>query len=153
MWIATTSGFFSVVADNQRPGRMLIRARCRADIFNLYKTHEGLQSMESPTSDEMRDYRWRISIDRIEWIILAGRLGQEVDYPNFKSAVHQHADQANKYGPYLQIWSTMKGLQERENPDPSPSPESPSASKDAAPALKRTKPTKTKKRKTRKKRR
>jgi hypothetical protein len=146
MWIATTSGFFSVVADSQRSGRMLIRARCRADIFNLYKAQQGLQSMESPTSDEMRDYRWRISIDRIDWIILAGRLAQEVDYPNFKSAVHQHADQDNKYGPYLQIWSTMKGLQEREDPEPPPKPEDP------APPVNRTKASKTKKRKARKKR-
>jgi hypothetical protein len=150
MWIATTSGFFSVVADSQRSDRMLIRARCRADIFNLYKAHQGLQSMESPASDDTRDYRWRISIDRIDWIILAGRLGQEVDYPNFKAAVHQHTDQNNKYGPYLQIWSTMKGLQEREDPEPLPAPE-PSLPKELATPTKPTKSTKTRKRKARKK--
>jgi hypothetical protein len=152
MWMATVSGFFSVVTDTQRPGRMLIRARCRADIFNLYNAHQGLKSMEPPTSDEMRDYRWRISIDRIDWIILAGRLAQEVDYPNFKSAVHQHPDQSNKNGPYLQTWSTMKGVQEREDRERLPASQPPSTSDNSEPATKRAKLSKSKKRKMRKKR-
>jgi hypothetical protein len=152
MWIATVSGFFSVVADTQRPGRMLIRARCRADIFNLYHAHQGLKSMEPPTSDEMRDYRWRISIDRIDWIILAGRLAQEVDYPNFKSAVHEHANQSNKYGPYLQTWSTMKGVQDREVPERLPASAPPSTPENSEPPMKRAKQPKSKKRKMRKKR-
>ena len=32
MWLMTTRGFFSVVAHNADPDRVLIRARCRGDI-------------------------------------------------------------------------------------------------------------------------
>jgi hypothetical protein len=76
---------------------MLVRARCRQDIVNLYDAHAGtLSSMEKPTSDESRDYRWRMSVSREDWIVLAGRLAAAVDYSNFKSAVHDRPNQRNK---------------------------------------------------------
>jgi hypothetical protein len=60
MWLFTETGFYSVVIDNQRKGRMLIRSRCKANAANLYgEHHEELPSMEAPSSDESRDYRWR----------------------------------------------------------------------------------------------
>src|ERR1700759_1216709 len=97
MWIASTKGWFSVVIDNQRPGRMLVRARCRQDIYNLYNEHhETLASMEMPTSDPGRDYRWRMSISKEDFVKLAGRLAEAVTYSNFKSAVHDRPDQQNK---------------------------------------------------------
>ena len=50
-------------------------------------------SIESPTSDESRDYRWRMSISREDWLTLAGRLAASIDYSNFKNAVHDQPDQ------------------------------------------------------------
>ncbi len=38
-------------------------------------------------------------------------LASNVDYPNFKTAVHQRVDQENKNRPYLEIWSIMHALQ------------------------------------------
>ena len=124
MWIASVSGWFSVVVDAQRPpGWMLVRARCRADIWNLYSAHAAtLSSMEPPTSDERRDYRWRMSISKTDWVQLAARLAQMVDYPNFKSAVHRRADQANKSVPYMDIWTTMHRVQLVEGPEAPQSP-------------------------------
>jgi hypothetical protein len=123
MWIASKIGFFSVVIDSKREGRMLIRARCRADIFNLYEGfRKNLVSIEPPTSDETRDYRWRLSISRTDWITLAAKLAEEVNYPNFKSEVHRQPDQENKSGPYMAVWSVMHGVQiheGKETPDPS----------------------------------
>ena len=56
MWLFTEKGFYSVVIDNQHPGRMFIRARCKADIFNLFNDHhETLTTMTAPTSDPTRD--------------------------------------------------------------------------------------------------
>ena len=51
MWIASTLGWFSIVTDLKRPGRMLVRARCCQDIFNLYGANRDLKSIEEPTSD------------------------------------------------------------------------------------------------------
>jgi hypothetical protein len=119
MWLATVDGFFSTVIDNQEPGRMLIRARCEKDIRNLYDRYRGkCPSMRKPTSDDTRDYRYRLSISKCDWVKLAAELASEVDYPNFKSAVHNRPDQNNKSRPYFKIWSIMHAVQldeERHN--------------------------------------
>jgi hypothetical protein len=118
MWLATTKGWFSVVIDNQRPDKMFVRARCRADIFNLYKEHhETLASMEEPTSDPARDYRWRMIVSKSDFVKLAGRLAEAVTYPNFKSAVHQEESQRNKSSAYMKVWQTMHDVQVEENQD------------------------------------
>jgi hypothetical protein len=67
--------------------------------------------MRKPTSDEVRDYRWRLSISKRDWVKLAAELASNVDYPNFKTAVHQLPDQGNKNRPYLEIWSIMHAVQ------------------------------------------
>src|SRR6476646_9903654 len=108
MWLVTVKGFFSVVTDNQREGRMLVRARCKADIYNLFDSYrECLPSIEKPISDESRDYRWRMSISKSDWIELAARLAGEIEYTNFKSTVHERLDQRNKDRAYLEIWGVM----------------------------------------------
>jgi hypothetical protein len=117
MWIACVDGFFSTVIDKIEPGRMLIRARRGKDIKNLYDRYrDKCPSMRKPTSDETRDYRYRLSISKRDWVKLAAELASEVDYPNFKSAVHDRPDQDNKGRPYLEIWSIMHALQLDERP-------------------------------------
>lgn len=112
MWLATLDGFFSTVIDLQEPGRMLIRARCEKDINNLYDHYrDKCPSMRKPTSDENRDYRWRLSIAKEEWQKLAGLLAAKVDYPNFKAEVHQRPDQGNKSRAYAKVWATMHQVQ------------------------------------------
>ena len=96
---------------------MLIRARCEKDTKNLYDRYRKVcPSMRKPTSDDTRDYRWRLSISKRDWVKLAAELASEVDYPNFKSAVHDRPDQDNKGRPYLEIWSIMHALQLDERP-------------------------------------
>jgi hypothetical protein len=95
---------------------MLIRARCRTDINNLFSANQDLPSLERPTSDESRDYRWRMSIGRADWVQLAARLAEAVDYSNFKNAVHDQPDQGNKGRAYLSIWRVMHGVQNAEGP-------------------------------------
>jgi hypothetical protein len=119
MWIASKLGFFSVVIDNQRAGRMLVRARCKADIFNLFDANEDLKSMEPPTSDESRDYRWRLSLDKTDWLRLACRLAQGIDYGNFKSEVAKHPEQGSKLHAYHQVWHELWQVQ-RDEPEPLP---------------------------------
>jgi hypothetical protein len=117
MWIACVDGFFSTVIDKMDPGRMLIRARCEKDIKNLYDRYRKVcPSMGKPTSDDSRDYRYRLSVSKRDWVKLAAELASEVDYPNFKSAVHDRPDQENKSQPYLEIWSIMHALQLDERP-------------------------------------
>jgi len=111
MWIASTLGWFSVVIDNERPGRMLVRARCRQDALNLYEANKDLASIEKPTSDPTRDYRYRLSIDKLDWVVLASRLAQAVDYSNFKSEVAKQPSQRNKHDAYHEVWATLYRVQ------------------------------------------
>jgi hypothetical protein len=120
MWLATKNGWFSVVIDLERPDRMLIRARARADIFNLFDANHDFPSLERPISDESRDYRWRMSIGKADWVQLAARLAEAVDYSNFKNAVHDQPDQGNKGRAYLTIWHVMHDVQVAEEPPKPP---------------------------------
>jgi hypothetical protein len=112
MWFFCLDGFFSTVTDLQEPGRMLIRARCEKDINNLFNRYrDKCPSMQKPTSDEARDYRWRLSVSKQDWVTLAGILAAAVDYSNFKDAVHKRKDQHSKAAAYLEIWRVMRDVQ------------------------------------------
>ena len=115
MWIFSKTGMFSVVKDNQRPGFMLVRARCALDIANLYRDHkDALPSMTEPTSDETRDYRWRSSLSHADFVTLAGRLAEQVTYSNFKSAVAKEPTQGDKTEVYHRVWAELLALQRAE---------------------------------------
>jgi hypothetical protein len=87
---------------------MLIRARCRADIFTFLPANQDLPSIEHPPSDEARDYRWRMSISRIDWVLLAARLSEAVDYSNFKV----ERVKFRSLGPFLQ-WTQIHRFKPR----------------------------------------
>jgi len=76
--------------------------------------------MTAPSSDEARDYRYRLSISQNDWIKLAGKLAAEVDYSNFKMAVQERVDQAGKNSAYAEIWWIMRRIQMEE-----PAPDAP----------------------------
>jgi hypothetical protein len=125
MWRATTIGWFSVVRDRQTKGGVLVRARAKADIYNLYcrfstaypaKRGQKRFKMTRPKADENRDYRWRIAMKKRDWAQIAYRLSMEIDYCNFKDAVYHRPDQDNKHSAYLSVWSAMLRVQHMEDP-------------------------------------
>jgi len=123
--VRDSDGFFSVVRDRQTKGGVLIRARAKADIYNLYrkfstaypKRHlrEKRFKMSRPKADEHRDYRWRIAMRKRDWAQIVYRLAMEIGYCNFKEEVHKRPDQANKHSAYLSVWSAMLRVQHEEN--------------------------------------
>jgi hypothetical protein len=121
MWIASTIGWLSVVRDRQTKGGVLVRPRAKADIDNLHRRFGKRYKMTQPRSDETRDYRWRVSMKRRDWVKIVAQLASEVDYCNFKSAVHARPDQSNKDSAYLSVWSAMLAVQRAEDPVPPPS--------------------------------
>ena len=109
MWLFTTIGFFSVVADDAAPDTMRIRARAHEDLAALRDRH--LPDLEILRT-EHTDYRFRAFVSRDEWTRAAQALAADVDYPNFKSAVAQrqgHA-RASRYG---RVWQIMHDLQRK----------------------------------------
>jgi hypothetical protein len=107
MWLFTTIGFYSVVADVSHPDTLKIRARARADLEALRDGYlPDIEIIES----EHTDYRFRALVRRDEWVHAAEALARAIDYPNFKGAVgeRQGAARAKRYA---KVWQVMNGLQ------------------------------------------
>lgn len=107
MWIFTISGFYSIVADRQRPGHALVRARVREDIDAFCARTDAPPAIETPD----RDYRFRTSVPYATLAADLAAQAEAIDYPNFKSevAAKQGHDRARRYG---RIWSVLHELQE-----------------------------------------
>jgi hypothetical protein len=100
MWIASTSGFFSIVQHRDFPDQFLVRARVKKDLENLFEPERIIQTPEA-------DYHWRVMITKEEASEIFLRQFQEINYPNFKSAIAQTPDQRDKLQAYHDIWGVM----------------------------------------------
>ena len=107
MWLMTTRGFYSVVEHRDDADRLLVRARTREDIEAL----AGLVAA-APVWLESADYAWRVETTRTEWQAAMQVLVGEITYPNFKSAVHDHAH----HDAYMDVWSVMYKLNDTVGP-------------------------------------
>lgn len=122
MWCATTIGWFDVVKDRDVKNGVIIKARCKADIWNLYRQFSTAYrkgkgkrfKMGRPVSHKKWDYRWGIKMRQRDWAQIAYRLAMQIDYSLFKGAVDARPDQHNKHSAYLTIWSTMLRVQQKE---------------------------------------
>jgi len=108
MWIMSQHGFYSIVQLNQKPDTFLVRARHRQDLESLTKL-AGLAAEIKHTPSH--DYPYRIVVNGAEVQTIMARLGETIDYPNFKARIHELPEQENKNAAYMQIWSTMRGTQ------------------------------------------
>ena len=108
MWVITTRGFFSVAADDDNPGMVLVRARARGDLDSLA---EIIPSVE-PWHDPAADYAWRARVARSEWGYALGVMAGEIDYRNFKNAVAARQGKP-RAGVYAKVWSVLYELQNR----------------------------------------
>lgn len=107
MWLITTRGFYSAVEHTDDPDRLLVRARCRADLDNLSDLVPG-----EPVFLEDADYPWRVETTRAVWRAALAALADEVTYPNFKSAVPEPVH----HDAYLRVWGALKSLEALDGP-------------------------------------
>ena len=106
MWVITTRGFYSVVADLEDATKLLVRGRAQEDLVALSDLVSNLRIVETPDAD----YRWRASVDRAAWAAAVTHIAGEVDYPNFKSAVAERQGWARAELLH-DVWSTLRRLQ------------------------------------------
>lgn len=92
MWIHTTAGFLSIVADPNDAGLLLVRTR---DYESMQALLDGVELIAGHEPPEIRvgegtDYPYRSSVSRVD---LAAYMGHEIlnyiTYPNFKTAVKE----------------------------------------------------------------
>jgi hypothetical protein len=110
MWLFSKSGFFSVVKHLYKPDHLLVRARLQEDIEAMAAllTKETGQAFTPIVLDEA-DYRYRLEVPRADFGRIMTRLVEDLDYPNFKSAVRGNMQRDQAYG---RVWHVMACLQE-----------------------------------------
>ncbi len=106
MWLFTKQGFYSIVRKDG--GEWHVRARARKDLENLNRLAGTDHAIHR---SEEADYRWRMVVPGAEAQRLVGRLADDIDYSNFKSAVARTPGQEDKVGILHEIWSLMHHYQ------------------------------------------
>jgi len=113
MWVATTSGFYSVVEDDGRydpmkKGMLAVRARVKDDLQPLVDRY-GVEIMET----RYADYEYRVWLYKTQWAGFLQHEAHAIDYPNFKSAVTK-AQGWERHDVYMDVWSALlRGLKYR----------------------------------------
>lgn len=97
MWIFSQDGFYSIVKKGKE---YHVRTRREKDLVNL-----GLDAIKSYAGS---DYPWRAILpSRADLQRLMQKLGNSVDYPNFKAHVWNREDQRYRLAAYHKIWAIM----------------------------------------------
>ncbi|MDQ2730039.1 MAG: hypothetical protein M3Y56_00130 [Armatimonadota bacterium] len=101
MWLMTKYGFYSIV--DKKPDEYHVRSRERLDLENLIAAIPlaGATIIETPEAD----YACRIIINKDTLLPLLSRLGETLDYSNFKSKIDSTPDQKHK--PYHKVWDVL----------------------------------------------
>ena len=116
MWIASKYGFFSIV---KKAGVYHVRARKRSDLVALQIRHAAIRGdsrvfpiLETPDAD----YCARMIVDEKTKDDFFDILADSIDYPNFKSMIHESPTQQDKLPWYSAIWRIMNGYQFNDAP-------------------------------------
>jgi len=109
MWLFSKSGFVSVVAHREQKDMLLVRSRFKEDIAAVCERLAVAGVTVDPFEDLHADYRYRVICPKEAFVKAVGGLVNEIDYDNFKSAVHGNRvrDRA-----YMGCWSAMHAAQE-----------------------------------------
>lgn len=100
MWVFTSRGFFSIVADRNEPRNLLVRARVKGDIESYWPEADVTKTPDA-------DYLFRASIPRKKVATVIAEELETIAYDAFKPSVEDK--RRGEY--YLAVWNIMFGLQ------------------------------------------
>lgn len=106
MWVFTKDGFFSAVQHFDETDTILVRGRVATDLQRLCQITKT-EMVENPTAD----YRYRTTITRAAWGDYLQQASRELDYPNFKDAMHGVFSDSRRDRAHMEVWSAMNRLQ------------------------------------------
>lgn len=105
MWVYMRNAFLSIVAHQDRPRRVLVRARLPGDIQSVFP---GAVVNETPDAD----YRFQAVLLRTEVSDALRANVEQIDYDNLlDSVVMGSRYQAIRYPAYYSAWTAMTGAQ------------------------------------------
>lgn len=101
MWIVINDAFLSVVSIPTDPDNLMVRARAKKDINNVFGP--DVKVLTTPDAD----YRFRAVLPRTDvGLKIADRI-MEIDYTNFKNSVPEK----DRHDAYLRMWCAMDEFQ------------------------------------------
>jgi len=109
VWVFSKTGFVSIVKHKYIPGSLMIRARVKEDLENFVAILDevtGSKHAVKETPDG--DYAFRTTATKEAVTQALTRQINDLDYANFKNAVHGDRDRDSAY---MSVWSAMNGLQ------------------------------------------
>jgi hypothetical protein len=117
MWIFNTDGFFSASINPYDKNYIQLRARRKKDIENAAKKIDSNLKIHEYSGS---DYRYRIFISKQAFENYMKLSAQNIDYSNFKDAVHKKDMEKNpdkkaldeKMEAYFNVWRIMHRYQE-----------------------------------------
>jgi len=109
MWLFSKTGFISVVAHRDKPKHLMVRARVMEDLEGFLDRcpTSALKSVKIVTTLD-GDYRHRVVVKRKHAAVAIARMVDEIDYDNFKNAVH---DDSPRDAAYMAVWTALSRLQ------------------------------------------
>lgn len=107
MWLFSKAGFISVVKHRDQPGMVMVRARLKEDIEAIRTLLDESDATAWQVTPDA-DYRFRLVCSQKAFAAVAAKLVSQIDYDNFKNAVHGNPvrDRA-----YMRCWSAMNEAQ------------------------------------------
>jgi hypothetical protein len=98
MWLFTSDGFVSIVADKSdtRGDRLLVRSRDKMHITNVFPDAEVFSKQPS-------DYQWRAWVSREDVADAMMRQVQGLDYTNFKNSIYDD----RYHDACIDVWNAM----------------------------------------------
>lgn len=104
MWIFLNDAFLSVVECEGKPTHLLVRARFKGDIQNVFGRKVPVYL--TPKAD----YRYRATISKAQVAEVLRKRVLEITYPNFKASV----EDPERHDTYMDVWTTMVVAQEEK---------------------------------------
>ncbi len=119
MWITTLDGYYSVVEVRDNEDRLFVRARDRRDLDRLldrlpwrFRAWRALAGWPGPTHTPDADYPWRVLMSRSAVGGYLARAARDLDYGNFKAAVHATGVRGPKRARiYGRVWDNLLDLE------------------------------------------
>lgn len=107
MWVFTTTGFYSVVQDED-PRFVHIRARCEEDLLRLYPKAPGYPTIIATPE---ADYPYRVIVMRATWASQVATFAEDIHYKNFKGAVEEKQGK-ERHDTYFKVWRILHELED-----------------------------------------
>jgi hypothetical protein len=96
MWVFLNDSFLSIVAHQDKPGVLLVRARKAGDIKAVFPDAKTWV-------DEHADYPHRAEVPAENVAEAVAARVRAIGYPNFKDSVRERG----RHGAYMRVWDVM----------------------------------------------